>query len=444
MKTLSTAVNSLLAAGLIAGITACETTERSEVRVPFETDRAYHSASVESTPSPTAVQNQPIQTPIQKPIEQSKLTAQEQYIRSVIAMRDEGRISDVQASYMIQVLLDKKKMAALENSQTTQATQAAADVSPAAEKETEAKAEVQQQKPEPTFAVYTPKVSLQGRIRSIGSDTMDNVMKYWAIGFKNFHKKIHFFHEGKGSSTATPALMENRSDIGPMSRPMKPTEVAAFKKKYDYEPTQIPVAVDCLAVYVHPDNPIAGKGLTLTQLDQIFSSTSKRGGGTAITKWGQLGLTGVWANKPIKVYGRNNASGTHSLFKQLVLLKGSYRPDVIEKVSSQEVIKEISHDRYSIGYSGIGYNDKRVRVVALSSDGIRAFMPESQSAHTGQYPLSRYLYLTLNIPKDGSKPLQKEFVEYVYSKEGQSVVKQNGFFPVDYSTAQKWLSVVER
>src|SRR3990172_3493489 len=189
-----------------------------------------------------------------------------------------------------------------------------------------------------SLPAYEPVSGISGSISSIGSDTLNNLMTFWAEGFKARYPNVKIQIEGKGSSTAPPALIEGTAQFGPMSRQMKPTELDQFEKKYGYKPTEIKVAIDALAIYVHKDNPI--KGLTLAQADGIFSSTHKRGGN--ITKWGQLGLTGEWANKPISLYGRNSASGTYGFFKEQVLLNGDYKATVKEQPGSSSVVQGVS------------------------------------------------------------------------------------------------------
>ncbi|RZJ64208.1 MAG: phosphate-binding protein, partial [Flavobacterium sp.] len=137
--------------------------------------------------------------------------------------------------------------------------------------------------------VYQKTSGVSGNLNSIGSDTLNNLMTLWAEGFKAIYPNVNVQIEGKGSSTAPPALIEGTAQLGPMSRAMKADEIDKFQKKHGYKPTEIKVAIDALAVYAHKDNP--AKGLTMQQVDGIFSSTRKTGG-KEITKWGELGLTG--------------------------------------------------------------------------------------------------------------------------------------------------------
>jgi phosphate transport system substrate-binding protein len=235
--------------------------------------------------------------------------------------------------------------------------------------------------------------------------------------------------EGKGSGTAMPALIEGTVDFGPMSREINGDEIAAFEKKFGYKPTQLRCAVDMVGVFVHKDNPI--EGLSLQQLDAIFSETRKRGGKTEIRTWGDLGLGGQWANKPISLYGRNAASGTYTYFKEHVLKKGDFRNTVKEQPGSSAVIGGVAEDKYGIGYSGIGYKTADVRAVPLSDKSAEFVEAEMQNAYTGKYPLSRFLLLSVNYkPGTPLDPLKREFVKYVFSREGQQDVVKEGFFPL--------------
>ncbi|WP_269541360.1 PstS family phosphate ABC transporter substrate-binding protein [Cerasicoccus fimbriatus] len=292
----------------------------------------------------------------------------------------------------------------------------------------------------PSLPHYAPEDAVRGRLRSIGSDTMDGIVADWEKDFKNYHPGIRVIHEGKGSSTAIPALVEGRSDFGPMSRAVKPAEAEKFQQKFGYAPTSMPVAIDALAVYVHPDNPIKDRGLSMSELDAIFSSTRRRGYSQDIKTWGDLGLTGSWANKPINVYSRNSASGTYGFFKDEVLKKGDFKSSNRELAGSEEVVRSVENDPYGIGYSGFGYKTPNVAVAPLSDGG--SYVAANQTnAVNGTYPLSRNLFLTFNH-RPGSEPktLHAEFIRYVYSDQGQDKVEKNGYFPVSSATAKEQLA----
>lgn len=281
-----------------------------------------------------------------------------------------------------------------------------------------------------------------GSLKSVGSDTMNNLVALWAEGFKKHYPSVREGIEGKGSSSAPPSLMEGTSTFGPMSRDWKPTEIDAFKDKFGYAPTVIPTSIDMLAVYVHRDNPI--KGLSLQQVDAIFSKNRNGGAKEAIVTWGELGLGGEWRDKPISLYGRNSASGTYGYFKEHALFKGDFKSTVKEQPGSSSVVQSVASDMYGIGYSGIGYKTADVRAIplGLTPDG-PLVTPEAANAYSGEYPLSRFLYLSVNY-KPGSQldPLRREFLRYVLSRDGQADVLKDGYLPVTATIASRSLKSV--
>lgn len=276
---------------------------------------------------------------------------------------------------------------------------------------------------------YSPTAGVAGNLNSVGSDSLNNLMTYWAEGFKKKYPNVNLQIEGKGSSTAPPALTEGTAQLGPMSREMKGTEIEAFEKKYGYKPTKIGVALDSLAVFVNKDNPI--KSLSLDQVDAIFSKTRKSGH-AEVTTWGQLGVTGKLANKPVSLYGRNSASGTYGYFKEHALKKGDFKNTVKEQPGSASVVEGVAKDISAVGYSGIGYATSGVRAVPLSEkSGGPVAEATYQNVLNGKYPLSRMLYIY--VAKKPGQPLPKlteEFLKYVLSKEGQEVVIKDGYDPL--------------
>ena len=237
--------------------------------------------------------------------------------------------------------------------------------------------------------------AVSGQLKSVGSDTLNIEMTGWAKAFKDLYPKVTIEIEGKGSATAPPALLEGASQFAPMSRPMTAEEVEAFEKKYGYKATGFRVAVDALAVYVSKDNPI--QCLTLPQLNRIFSSTYKVAGGGNIKTWGEVGLTGEWATKPISLYGRNSISGTYEFFREIALNNGDYKDEVKQQPGSEAVVRAVAGDRSAIGYSGIGYKTNDVRTVPLSAyNGGKCYDPSEEATFSGNYPIARYLYIYLN------------------------------------------------
>ncbi len=267
-----------------------------------------------------------------------------------------------------------------------------------------------------------------GRLNSVGSDTLNNLMTLWAEGFQKMYPNVKIQIEGKGSSTAPPALIEEIARLSPMSRAMKSKEIDMFEKKFGYKPFAIKVAIDALAVFVHKNNPITG--LNLTQVDSIFSSTYKKGG-NPVTTWGQVGLKDSWNNRPITLYGRNSASGTYAFFKKVALGKGDYRINVKEQLGSSSVVQGIATELGAIGYSGIGYKTSGVRALPLTGSGAAYKAPTMGNCLNGEYPLARFLYVYVN--KNPNAPLDKltlEFLTYVLSAAGQQIVVKDGYYPL--------------
>jgi phosphate transport system substrate-binding protein len=290
------------------------------------------------------------------------------------------------------------------------------------------------------IAPYQLTSGVSGAIKSVGSDTMNNLMALWGEDFRKHYPNVQIEIEGKGSSTAPPALIAGTATFGPMSRAMKNQEIDEFEAKYGYKPTGLRAAIDMLAVYVHKDNPI--ESLTMQHIDAIFSKTRKGGHKDDIATWGQLGLTGEWADKPISLYGRNSASGTYGYFKEHALFKGDYKDAVKEQPGSSSVVQGVASDKYGIGYSGIGYKTADVRAVAIKADaGSEAVPAAAEFAYTGTYPLARFLYVYVNAkPGAGMDPLRGEFVRFIFSKEGQSSVIKDGYYPVNAKIATEELS----
>jgi phosphate transport system substrate-binding protein len=287
---------------------------------------------------------------------------------------------------------------------------------------------------------YQKTSGVSGNINSVGSDTMNNMMTLWAEAFTKMYPNVKVQVEGKGSSTAPAALIAGTAQFGPMSRAMRATEIDQFESKYGYKPTQIRTSYDALAVYVNNDNPI--EKLTLAQVDAAFSKSRRRGGRNVAT-WGDLGLTGDWAGRPISLYGRNSASGTYGFFKEHTLKNGDYKDTVKEQPGSASVVQGVTEDRFGLGYSGIGYRTSGVKPVPLAettaySDGNYA------DVVSGKYPLSRFLYIYINkAPGKPLDPLVKEFVKFITSREGQEVVVKDGYLPLSAEITKQERAKVE-
>ena len=285
-------------------------------------------------------------------------------------------------------------------------------------------------KVDPAIPPYEKTSGVSGSLSSVGSDTMNNLMTLWGETFSRLYPNVKLQVEGKGSSTAPPALIAGTAQFGPMSRQMKPSEIDEFEKKFGYKPAEIRTSYDALAVYVHRDNPL--DRLTLQQVDAVFSKTRKRGAPRDATTWGDLGLTGDWKTRPVSLYGRNSASGTYGFFKEHVLKNGDYKDTVKEQPGSASVVQGVTNDPYGMGYSGIGYKTSGVKALALAEkEGGRFSSGSYDDVVTGKYPLARFLYVYVNrAPGKPLDPLVREFLKLVLSREGQEVVVKDGYLPL--------------
>lgn len=295
---------------------------------------------------------------------------------------------------------------------------------------------------DPKISPYAKVSGVSGNLSSVGSDTLANLMTLWAEEFKRIYPNVNVQIQAAGSSTAPPALTEGTSNLGPMSRKMKDKELEAFEKRFGYKPTAIPVAIDALAVYVHKDNPI--KGLSIAEVDAIFSSTRKCGNPSTIAKWGDLGLTGAWQSRDIQLFGRNSVSGTYGYFKKKGLCKGDFKNSVNEQPGSASVVQSVSTSLNGIGYSGIGYKTSSVKAVPLSKKPNGQFVEATpENAVKGSYPLSRFLYVYVNkAPNKPLDPITREFLAVVMSKQGQEVVVKDGYIPLPKKVIDKYLKLI--
>ena len=283
---------------------------------------------------------------------------------------------------------------------------------------------------DPALPEYTRASGVSGNLSSIGSDTLNNLMTLWAEEFNKLYPNVNVQIQGAGSSTAPPALTEGTAMLAPMSRGMRQSEIQEFENRHGYAPTELPVAVDMLAVYVNKDNPL--ESLSLPQVDAIFSATRRCGYSENIDRWGQLGLTGAWANRDFALYSRNAVSGTYGFFKDNALCGGDFRSSINEQPGSSSVVQGITESINGIGYSGIGYRTSGVRVLPLAAvEGGQVFEATAENAASGDYPLARYLFLYINKhPNRELDPLTREFIKMLYSRQGQEVVNRDGFVPL--------------
>ena len=297
----------------------------------------------------------------------------------------------------------------------------------------------QEQPSNATLRDYERVTGISGNLSSIGSDTLANLMTLWTEGFKRNYPSVNIQVQAAGSSTAPPALTEGTANFGPMSRAMKDKEIEAFESRHGYKPTPIRVAIDALAVYVHKDNPL--DGLSIADVDAMFSTTRRCGGSASKDAWGSLGLAGGWTDRPIQLYGRNSVSGTYGYFKKVALCSGDFKNSVNEQPGSASVVQAVASSLNGIGYSGIGYITSGVKALDISIDGGPSIAATPENALKGDYPLSRYLYVYVNKkPGQPLQPLAQEFLKLVLSKEGQEIVRKDGDIPISPEVAERELA----
>lgn len=289
---------------------------------------------------------------------------------------------------------------------------------------------------DPDLPEYHPVSGVSGSLSSIGSDTLNNLMTLWAEEFQDYYPNVNIEIQGAGTSTAPPAMTEGTANFGPMSRQPRDSEQAAFEERHGYPMTIVGVGIDTIAVYVHRDNPI--EGMSIEQLDAIFTSTRRCGGPEDITRWGQLGLEGTWANRDIALYSRNAVSGTYGYFRQYALCDGDFRDSINEQPGSSSVVQGVAESINGIGYSGIGYRTSGVRAIAVGNPPVE---PSAETAADGSYPLARFLYVAVNKhPNRDLTPLEREFLRLVLSRQGQQVVVRDGYIPLPAAVAKRFRS----
>jgi phosphate transport system substrate-binding protein len=277
---------------------------------------------------------------------------------------------------------------------------------------------------------YSPQSLVSGKFEIIGSNTMKPILERWKDKLEKVHPDLEIILETGGSNTGVESLMNEKTKIAAMSRPMNNKEIEEFTKRVGYPPTSVPVAVDAFAVFVHKDNPL--DHITFQQLDALFSSERRRGVPEPLDTWGQLGLSGIWEQAPIHVQIRDAQSGTGQFFREFVLQGGKDKETVMIQPGAASVVYAVMNDPYAIGYSGIGYRTnsvKPLRVAALEGDSF--VEPTFESAINGTYPLRRVLYLYVNQPPNVERsPLLSEIIKFAVSLEGQQMVAKSGFFPL--------------
>ena len=281
----------------------------------------------------------------------------------------------------------------------------------------------------PSIPDYERVPGVAGKLSSVGSDTLANLMTFWSQEFKALYPQVGFQIQASGSSTAPPALIEGTATIGPMSRALKPSEIRDFINVHGYPPTVLKVAMDAIAIFVDRRNPL--EGMTLENVDAIFSQTLYCGADKQISRWSQLGVDESGYRSPIRLYGRNSVSGTYGLFKVTALCDGDFKNTVNEQPGSASVVLSVASGTGAIGYAAYGYKTAGVKALALG-ETLDSLIPLSiDTVRDETYPFARFLYLVVNKkPGEPLPTLEREFIRYILSQQGQNQVIRDGYFPI--------------
>lgn len=266
---------------------------------------------------------------------------------------------------------------------------------------------------------------LQGKLVSAGSDTLGSLSSYWAERLRERHPQVLVQVRAIGSGAAPTALIQGTADVGPMSRPMAPAERQRFYERYGYAPTPVPVAADEIATFVHLDNPL--DQISLAELDALFSSTRRCGFPQSLRDWRDLTAFDGPRARPVNLYGRSAASGTHSIFRQKVMCGGDFAPRVNRLVGSSAIVNAVAADPDGIGYASGGYVDARVKALRIVDvSGGR------------ELRLERELILYVNQPPgEPLEALVAAYLDLVLSSEGQRDVVRAGYRPLSRSALRR-------
>ena len=276
---------------------------------------------------------------------------------------------------------------------------------------------------------------VSGTLGAVGSDTMAGLMLRWGEALNHRYPDITLQFQAGGSASAPTALVAGTTRFGPMSRPMTDTERQQFIERYGYPPRELSVARDALLLVVHRHNPLAS--LTREQADAIFSTTLACGGQQPIRRWEELLPVAQWPYGKIALHGRNLASGTHGLFLDRALCNGQFRRDISEHPGSSAVIAAVGESPNAMGYAGYNHVNAMVRALPLIDEADRAIRPTVSTIQDGTYPLSRNLYLYVNLPPGETlPPAEQAFIELIFSDEGQQIVRAAGFVPLPQALRQ--------
>jgi phosphate transport system substrate-binding protein len=286
-----------------------------------------------------------------------------------------------------------------------------------------------------SLPAYRPINALTGELTIVGSDAMTQLADVWAERFKQFYPDVQIKILSASSTRSLLAVQQGQAQIGLMSREVLPEEIDAFQQAAGHEPTILVSSYERIAVLVNNQNPI--QGLTLADLDALYSATRKRGR-AAIGAWGDLGVGGALARTPVNVLVRDETTGPPALVKALVLQGEDYRADAARHDSYLSLVKAVAADPSAIGFAGTTYLLKGVRPVPIAIEADQPFVAvDSEAADLGQYPLVRPQHLVVSYRgPETQTEIQREFLKYIFSDMGQEDVVTAGFQPIPGNPAK--------
>ena len=297
---------------------------------------------------------------------------------------------------------------------------------------------------DPNLPIYHPLAinQVKGELKLGGSNTLSHVAASWIRSFQKIYPEAKITVEVNGSRAAVENVKSGKTQIGLLSRRVREDEIAQFQKKFGYSPTVLTPCLERTAIFVHRDNPI--QGLTLAQLDSIFSNECKRGAEKSCGYWGGMGLEGEWRETKIIANGRTKDTGSQVFMEEAVLLGADMRDDLVTHQSNVDMIRKIAETPGAIGFAGLSYATPEVRAVPLAiADGHPFVSIDSPEADRGHYPLVRRLQLVVKHDRKQDLPLiEREFIKYVFSKQGQEDVVKAGFQAIPSRPARIALDAV--
>ncbi len=303
--------------------------------------------------------------------------------------------------------------------------------------------EAQQPALDPALPHYVPRrdIELSGHFKGAASDVLAVLTKQWVAAFQKYHPKVTLdVPPPFAGSLGALELIKGDLQFVMVSRELKPTDISGFAEKFGYPPFSAPISggtyrhfgfLDAMAFFVHPDNPL--KQLTFDQIDAIYSTTHHRGG-PAATTWGQLGLTGEWADKPIHVWGVKPWNGFEEFIRQRALStggkRGAWRTDINFTETVFPIYPAVAADRYAVGYAGLAYIGDDVKLLDLvPPTGGPAVKPSYEEVIAARYPLCRLVFFNTNKrPGQPLDPVLAEFLRFILSREGQQVILDQAIF----------------